>query len=325
MMSIFDYLDEWDERNWKIYGIAPTKDAIVEFSHKASDMPVYWVCKRGGCECHVWRCSIKERISGVGCPYCDGKICVHTSIVTKQPGLMQEWDYERNGLNPAELPPTYKRKVHWVCRSEAGRECGCHRWQATVYRRVCGEGCPYCAGHTACEHTSLATYPELCQEWDTQRNKVDPSKVSVKSKACYNWICENKHSWKAKVSERLLGIKCTICTYNGKVLYRGSGRVAAPSILETYPLLAKEWDTQKNKSGPDMISSDSHRLMSWVCTVNREHRWDAYIYSRVQGMGCPCCRLMSNLNLLESKEVEVVEAEIMEVYEVEGGEYSDSE
>ena len=54
------------------------------------------------------------------------------------PLLMSEWNYEKNGdLRPEHFTANSGKKVWWIC--EKG-----HEWQATIYDRNNGRGCPEC-------------------------------------------------------------------------------------------------------------------------------------------------------------------------------------
>lgn len=59
-------------------------------------------------------------------------------ITVTNPELLSEWDYEKNiDIKPEEVTYGSKRKVWWKC-SEG------HSWDARVFLRVRGSGCPEC-------------------------------------------------------------------------------------------------------------------------------------------------------------------------------------
>ena len=62
------------------------------------------------------------------------------------------------------------------------------------------------------------------------------------------------------------------------------------SLLSNYPLIAKQWDYEKNgKLKPEMFSPGSGAKVWWKC--ENGHSWRAEIGSRVDGRGCcPYCR-----------------------------------
>lgn len=51
--------------------------------------------------------------------------------------LMQEWDWEKNTLNPATLGFQSNQKVWWKCKYG-------HSWEAKINNRYNGRGCPIC-------------------------------------------------------------------------------------------------------------------------------------------------------------------------------------
>ena len=66
----------------------------------------------------------------------------HTVLQSLAPnrGLMKEWHPTKNKpLNPRELRISFEKEVWWIC--ETG-----HEWQASIERRLKGDGCPSCIG-----------------------------------------------------------------------------------------------------------------------------------------------------------------------------------
>ena len=56
--------------------------------------------------------------------------------------LLSQWDAERNApLTPDDVTFGSHKKIWWICKSG-------HSWQAMVYTRSEGTGCPVCAGRT---------------------------------------------------------------------------------------------------------------------------------------------------------------------------------
>ena len=55
-----------------------------------------------------------------------------------KPHLIMEWHPTKNGdLRPRDITPGSGKKVWWLC--EEG-----HEWQAAIYSRSRGSGCPHC-------------------------------------------------------------------------------------------------------------------------------------------------------------------------------------
>lgn len=95
---------------------------------------VYWICEKG----HSYPKSILKRIRGEGCPFCAGKKVLEgfNDLLSQNPELAKEWDYELNNCKPNEIHyNNQSKKIHWICSV-----CG-HKWQYKVSNR---NNCPEC-------------------------------------------------------------------------------------------------------------------------------------------------------------------------------------
>lgn len=179
-------------------------------SHKE----IFWKCPVNPCGCHRYSAIIKSRtLLKSGCPYCTSqKVCIHNSIYTLFPKLADEWCYESNNRKPWEVAPFSNQRVTWKCKNDP---CGCHKYQAVVYARVAGNGCPFCWGKEICPHNSLsALQPEIAAEWDFIQNVISPDRVSPQAHDSYHWICKKnpEHKWFASPHNRVNGkTGCPMC------------------------------------------------------------------------------------------------------------------
>ena len=99
---------------------------------------MWWKCSKG----HEWQATINDRNNGKGCPTCAGKKVLqgYNDLVTRNPKLASEWNYEKNGdLKPEHFTANSGKKVWWKCENG-------HEWQVAIYNRNNGKGCPYCRG-----------------------------------------------------------------------------------------------------------------------------------------------------------------------------------
>jgi len=272
-----DIAADWDcEKN---EGLSP-----LEFTAKSKQI-VWWRCSLG----HSWQSSICNRTGkGNGCPYCSGHKAISgiNDMATKFPKLALEWDYEKNGdLTPDQIKAKSSRKVWWKCK--AG-----HNWRTSIANRSnLNSNCPYCSGSRAIQgENDLATVnPALADEWDYDRNEgTSPSMVkAMSSSRKYWWKCDCGHSWQAAVAQRTQGSGCPYCS--GHFIIQGINDLASVN-----PLLASEWDFEKNDSlCPEHVKSGSSVKVWWLCS--KGHSWQAAIYSRNAGCGCPYC---ANLSIL---------------------------
>ena len=61
-----------------------------------------------------------------------------------------------------------------------------------------------------------------------------------------------------------------------------------PTLATTHPHLVAEWHPS-NWLKPTDVVAGSNQSASWICSIDKEHVWDARIQSRTQGRGCPYC------------------------------------
>lgn len=132
------------------------------------------------------------------------------SLATKYPYLAKEWMTEKNDkITPDMVTSSSTMNAWWK------GPCG-HTWQAKVYSRIKGSGCPYCsepAKKVLTGFNDLATkYPEIAKEWDVEKNSIKPSEVLPGSNHKYWWICPicNK-SYLTSPSHRKSGSSCPKC------------------------------------------------------------------------------------------------------------------
>jgi hypothetical protein len=113
-----------------------------------SGKKVWWICNNG----HEWKAIVGSRSNGAGCPFCAGqRTTMKNCLETTNPDLAKQWHPAKNGnLTPKDIRSQSHEKVWWVCSQG-------HEWQAKVYSRTAGCGCPYCSGHRACDDNSLQT------------------------------------------------------------------------------------------------------------------------------------------------------------------------
>ena len=94
----------------------------------------YWICEKG----HSYARSILDRIRNKGCPICNGKqvLAGFNDLLSYNPELAKEWDYELNDCLPSEIHyGNQSKNIHWICKT-----CG-HKWVSKVKQR---KKCPEC-------------------------------------------------------------------------------------------------------------------------------------------------------------------------------------
>lgn len=243
-----------------------------------SNKKVWWKCHKG----HEWQAVVSSRTSGGnGCPYCSGQkvLTGYNDLGTTNPKVASEWHPTKNGdLLPSMVSAGVAKKIWWVfpaCKKS---------YQAAVYHRTKGKGCPYCSGKIIVPGLNdLASLnPSLAAEWNYEKNMgLLPTMVSAGSGKSVWWKCKNGHEWQALIANRVEGRGCPYCS-NKKIL-QGYNDLATIN-----PDLALEWHPTKNGDLlPSMVYSGSHKKVWWLC--KKGHEWQAKVENRNAGNGCPQC------------------------------------
>ena len=179
---------------------------------------VYWICNKCG---NSWRAAIGDRTGDDknGCPICNRKrgrekakekiVFQRGSLAETNPELLQEWNYEKNTIDPFKITAGSGKKVHWKCK-----ECG-YSWEASIDHRVNGRGCPVCSNRIIIPgHNDFASFkPELMEEWDYENNlELDPTHLALKSGKKASWKCKTcGYIWRATLVARANGSGCPKC------------------------------------------------------------------------------------------------------------------
>lgn len=197
------------------------------------------------------------------------------------PSLLLDWDYEKNGdLKPEMFVPGSGKRVAWKCS-----KCG-YFWYAPIRKRTEGHNCPCCRNKVFVKGVNdlLTKCPELCKEWDYEKNgDKTPDMFIVSSTEEVYWICKNNpnHRWKAQIVRRVRGAGCHICAKN--VLVEGVN-----DLQTVKPLIAAEWDFEKNgELKPNLVTSSNRTSVWWKCSKCGK-RFKTSISSR-KLPGCPDC------------------------------------
>lgn len=235
----------------------PTKNGELlpkNFTQNSNKI-VWWKCLNG----HEWQASINNRNHlDRGCPYCSHNKAIigETDLLSQFPLIAEQWNYEKNGkLLPSEILAKSNKCVWWKC-SEG------HEWKTKVCNRTLrGNNCPFCSNQKVLPgyNDLLTINPELKEEWDFNKNTIDPRMYSSGSGKKAWWICSKGHSYQADIHNRVAGYGCPYCA-NQKVL-KGYN-----DLETTNPRIAKEWDYDNNGSLKpcDVISGSKKKYGGYV-------------------------------------------------------------
>ena len=131
------------------------------------------------------------------------------------------------------------------------------------------------------ENSLFALNPELCEEWNYEKNKTTPDMYSPNSNSKVWWKCSLGHEWRTSIDTRSAGRGCPYCS-NNKVL------PGFNDLATKRPDLLQEWHPTKNNNlDPTKVLPGSGKKAWWIC--EKGHEWRAEINSRNKGSGCPEC------------------------------------
>lgn len=200
-------------------------------------------------------------------------------FVSDFPKLMNQWDYEKNELDPTKTAAGTHKHAWWICKQG-------HSWNAQIKNRTLNDsGCAVCVGKAVLPgyNDLQTTNPKLAGEWDKEKNgDLTPEMVTRSSGREVWWRCKLGHLWEMRIAARHnSGYGCPYCS--------GKRALAGFNDLETLnPQLAAEWDYEKNTLLPSQVTVSSSRRVFWKCKEG--HSWPAKVSARnTAGTGCPVC------------------------------------
>mmetsp|Transcript_1971 Transcript_1971/g.3013 ORF Transcript_1971/g.3013 Transcript_1971/m.3013 type:complete len:491 (-) Transcript_1971:264-1736(-) len=162
---------------------------------------------------HEWQATVRSRVQNqTSCPMCSvPKYAPGTLLVDIRPDLAKEFDDPRTDVKI--LTYGSMRIVWWKCAPHG------HRWQARVWSRIRGTGCPYCAHRKAyAGYSLLSEFPDVAREWHPTKNiDLKPSEVLPSSSQPAWFLCPICNgSWQTRIRVRTRGSKCPVCTLPGR-------------------------------------------------------------------------------------------------------------
>ncbi len=147
-------------------------------------------------------------------------------------------------------------------------------------------------------------YPNVAKTWNYAKNgNLKPTMIMPRSQKKVWWICEKGHEWVNSVNNRVVTNGCPVCN-NIKV------ESGYNDLISKYPLIAKEWDCDKNQGMmPSDVKYNSYEKYWWKC--KQGHVWQASVNSRtMRNAGCPYCsskKIAAGYNDLATRYPEISE------------------
>lgn len=197
--------------------------------------------------------------------------------------LMKQWNYEKNDNSLLEnLTTGSTKKVFWVC--EKG-----HEWEAMIYCKAKGTGCPICANQKVLKgyNDLTTTNPELAKEWDYNKNSLKPDQITKGSNKIVWWICPNcNNSYDKSVNKRNSGENCPYCS--GHRVLKGFNDLKTWCQNNNRKDLLREFDEEKNDFNTTDITFGSGKKIWWICPNG--HSYQATLHHRINmNTGCGKC------------------------------------
>ena len=264
----------WTELNKKPFKPVSDQQYIV-----ANDN-LKWECFKCGETFKATWANISHVSKNYGCGLCSGhQVGLSNCLETLNPTLASEWHPTKNGsLTPNDVTCGSGKFVWWECSKNHK-----HEWEADIYSRNDGHGCPHCSGHRPSEdYNLLVTNPILCKEWHPTLNDKNPNEYCPSSHEFVWWKCGQGHEWYAVISSRS-GINGNNCPYCA-----GQLPTEDNNLLVDNPHLCEEWYYEKNDKRPEEYCPNSNQEVWWQC--KKGHEWPALISNRnSKESGCPYC------------------------------------
>lgn len=284
--KIPEVLEYWD------YNKNPVLPSSIIYNSRDS---FAWKDKTCG---HEWKASLFNfRLAKQKCPYCANRTIQQdvNDFVTRYPEVFDEWDYEKNLIDPKSIKSDDVTKYWWI-----GKECN-HTWVQTVNKRIYRKaGCVYCKNQQVLKgfNDLATTRPDIAKAWSS-KNKIQPDELISRSKEKIILECEYKH-------ETIVNLKsvftqkefCTVCL--NRKLGKGFNDFATKQ-----PLLAEEWSPQNSLSPSEVIFNSDEKVL-WVCK-EKQHVWRKSPKLRAAYPSCPDCLANSYSSKAEMEILEYVQ------------------
>lgn len=122
----------------------------------------------------------------------------------------------------------------------------------------------------------------VLDEWDKNLNLVMPNEVASHTHIKYWFTCNNGHSLLVRPTDRARA------KYGCKLCYGNVVRVGENDLHTVNPILALEWDYNKNYPlTPSDVCANSSKSFWWICAEG--HSYKATMSNRNNGTTCSVC------------------------------------
>lgn len=251
-----------------------------------SRLPYYWKCKLCGYE---WPTTPRTRTRTKGkCPACKGT-GKRPDTIKDVPFLMEQWDFNKNTVDPATILISSKKKFFWKCK-----KCG-KEWPTSPQSRYDAKGkCPSCDSNKSVQpgvNDVFTLVPELKKIYDFEKNKnIDIEHQGWSSRERIACKCPDcGREWTTIINSQIRkngdSYELVGCDHKNR-----NRRKYIPTVSER-PNLMHFWDTEKNNLDPATTSSATEDPAYWNCP-DCGYSWSGSIRARDRSNSgeCPCCK-----------------------------------
>ena len=212
------------------------------------------------------------------------------NLYVLKPDLIMEWHPTRNkDLRPRDVTPGSGKKVWWLCQEG-------HEWQAAIYSRSRGSGCPHCYnGNQSNDEQFAASDITLIVEWHPTKNgNMNLRNVASDFGKSVWWICQKGHEWQSTLKSRLKGTGCPHCgetvgqkkssLNKGRIRSDNAGRGEVSNIQKDGSMIGPEISDMK--SGTDFRKDKRFEFQDTVILEDQTSGQWSYARSiNISGVG----------------------------------------
>lgn len=245
---------EWSEKNLENPEDLRAKNAGKRF----------WKCE----EEHEWEADTWKRITRKsGCPLCrKSKFSKSKSLAAVKPQFVRFWDEEKNIIKATEIKASGTSKYWWKCALG-------HPRFATLSNVTRGEQyyCRVCQGGAVMvgENDLFTKFPKLEQEWDGEKNVLNPSELSPSSNRKVWWRCGRcDYCWKTSCSLRTRERAATGCPACAKRMSKPERKLRelltiSLNALPTEAVLPVRWGKRNQKMRCDIVVAEKNLVIEY--------------------------------------------------------------
>lgn len=205
--------------------------------------------------------------------------------------------HHSEGLPPAEIPATSHGFVWLICDRFHVYKRKAHIQNGSVNR------CPVCSNLALVRGVNdfATTHPIEARFFVAPgRTGRTPETTSALSRATASWRCDHGHTFTTSFTKMGTEKRHHCQCHKHKRLNRGFSDLASRN-----PVLAAQWDSERNHMPPENVDAGSHTTYWWICPAG--HRFQTSPKQRMlaspTGNGCLQCHYDAPIDLHARKPV----------------------